>query len=39
MDIVFSPDGNTLYVACEEGDNLLVIDTATHQAIEAISLQ
>jgi len=36
--LVVSPDGDVLYVVCEEGDNVLVVDTATHRVIETISL-
>jgi len=36
--LMISPDGSRLYVLAEEGDNVLVIDTAAGQVIDVISL-
>jgi YVTN family beta-propeller protein len=33
-----SPDGKMLYVACEQSDNVITIDTTTNQVVDTISL-
>jgi DNA-binding beta-propeller fold protein YncE len=37
-DFAISPDGNVLYVSCEQSDNIIVIDTEIYQPIDVIDL-
>jgi YVTN family beta-propeller protein len=37
-EMVFSPDGQRLYVVCERGDQLLVVDTKTHQVTARVAV-
>ena len=37
-DLVLSPDGTRLYVACQDSDHLVVIDTLDERIVDAIDL-